>query len=655
MTWLVDNPHMYAKVPTDARSKLNHKIKILSPGLKNTDEHNYYTNIKLFYVDGRTGEKFDKTLKWNHDDSYPLTIPNFRMYAFKLGHNTVVENLVGYKVVVCCKLCESATVFAIGSDSIRTLPNGLPKCIRCRFGYPLLFKWVQLSSGGNAKIVEDFDTFKLMNYGKDNEDTKFSIIHNDCRHTQKISRMGSLLRGLCVSQGDKTPEQYLGECVFCSNETDNIKDLMIKVGRKGMKQSKRFGQFGEDQLEEAIVKFNKNNIDTGIHFHLLKGFEGSVADFVLSMNILDDNNCNNNTKYDLPQMGIQCKAKSVGNPVTFKHKYNDNTIMYIISHPANEETISRLYLARFKDFEVTPIPKTGGYKILLSSKSKNQLLRIDPNQVGVYLLKYYLELAQEKKLMSYWSSIRPWKHADGYAEFKVYKIIQLVGLSSKNYDYRYNPNYGKIDNYLVVHIQKAAIKLIDPIFLRWTCNVCNGLNCIEESKCTCCDSAQDSSCNPKNMDEYVSDFVVACFNDQAKTRAKHTDGKSHGFKVSYTIRTENKPKRKIKQMPYLIEHGIDGFNLCNSYDGYSFMVPSKLLIDEDNPLEYRMNVPLLELNKDYSIYKYETKEGLNPELLCCLFGIKSDSAEKLSPKHIIPYGEPFITSTKLVDLDNYIS
>ena len=108
-------------------------------------------------------------------------------------------------------------------------------------------------------------------------------------------------------------------------------------------------------------------------------------------------------------------------------------------------------------------------------------------------------------------------------------------------------------------------------------------------------------------------------------------------------------------MPYLIEHAIDGFNLTNHNDEYSFMVPSKLLIDEDNPLGYRMRVPLHELNKDYSIYKYETKEGLHPELLCHLFGIKSDSVDKLSPKHIVPYEEPTIRCTKLVDLDNYIS
>jgi hypothetical protein len=275
-----------------------------------------------------------------------------------------------------------------------------------------------------------------------------------------------------------------------------------------------------------------------------------------------------------------------------------------------------------------------------------------------YLLQYYLELAQELKLISYWSCIRPWKHASAYVEFKVYKTIQLAGMSSKNYDYRYNSNYEKIDNYLVIHIQKDALKLIDPIFIRWTCNVCNGMNRIEESKCTCCESVQERSCNPNNMDEYVLDYVVACFNDQAKSIVKHTDRKSHRFKVSYTIRTENKTKtknKKVIQMPYLIEHGIDGFNLSDPHDGYSFMVPSKLLIDEDNPLGYRMNVPLQELNEDYSIYKYKTKEGLNPELLCRLFGIKSDSAQKLSPKHIIPYEEPFITCTKLVDLDNYIS
>jgi hypothetical protein len=111
----------------------------------------------------------------------------------------------------------------------------------------------------------------------------------------------------------------------------------------------------------------------------------------------------------------------------------------------------------------------------------------------------------------------------------------------------------------------------------------------------------------------------------------------------------------MKTVPYLIKHEIDGFNLSNHRDGFSFMVPSKLLINKDNLLEYRKNVPLRELNEDYTIYKYETNVGLHPELLCRILGIKSDSVEELSPKHIIPYEEPSIRCTKLVDLDNYIS
>jgi hypothetical protein len=93
---------------------------------------------------------------------------------------------------------------------------------------------------------------------------------------------------------------------------------------------------------------------------------------------------------------------------------------------------------------------------------------------------------------------------------------------------------------VIVHLQKTAIKLIDPKFIRWSRNVCNGLNRIEETKCTGCEAAQGRSFNPNNMDAYISDYVVACFNDQAKTIVKNdSDGKYNSFKVSYIIRSEN--------------------------------------------------------------------------------------------------------------------
>jgi hypothetical protein len=316
MSVLEDNPHIYAKVTYEIKTKIKWRFEKLSKELTNSNGHNYCTDIKFFHNDVVTS-KYDNPVKWSADDSYPLTIPNFRIYAFKLGgDHTMVNTVKGHKILVYCKTCEYVTAFGIAKGN-----STLPKCNRCWVGYPLLYKWVQLSSGGNATIVEDSNTFKDMNYCNHNDKTTFSIIHNDCQHTQKISCISALIYGNCISQGDKTPEQYVGECVLCSNGTDNLKQLMFKIRSESTKIMRKSGQFGEDQLEEAIVKFNKNNIKTGIHLHLSKGFEASIADFSLCMNISDNNNNNNNNnKYNLPQMGIQCKSLLVTQAVQIGKK-----------------------------------------------------------------------------------------------------------------------------------------------------------------------------------------------------------------------------------------------------------------------------------------------------------------------------------------------
>ena len=617
-----------------------------------SDIHTLEKDIRFLYRPDRKSTFSDNNLiyKWNDHRSYPLNVDELRKFTHKQGHKK--PSRTEYYIMMRCTRCKFVTS-SILQFQLQRYPTVFSPCKRCFVGYPLLCKWVDLASGGKARIKEDFDTFHKNNYGKTCSDTSFSIECIKFGHDYPISKIAHLIEGGCISQMEFTPEEYVGNCLLCLKNTNSRGELLFKINRKRGLTQKKFGQWAENLLENELSDIkNINNKKNQIHFHLIKSFEGGNSDFVLSLNIKDPNGTNNTNhlmvEQDLFYMPIQVKTITQGHSIEVIRPYKSYTIMVIVVHEPDKEEITTIYVGRYNQFVVSEKNIRNKYTLLLTDGT-NDKLQCHPSNVGVFLLKNYLELAEQNRLISYWSSISPWKDGKNYDEFNQYQKVALGGLQSKYYSYKYNPNYQKIDNYLTVHITKDAIKLIDPLFIRWICKRCNGMNHTKVHDCTYCKLVQDQSSNPFNTNNYELDYIVACYNDQAKS----TIGTN--FDLCYFLPIDDYERTsKKKRVPYLIAHNIDGFNFHIPSDGYSFLVPSKLVVNKKKVLQYRTYITVEELESDFSNYKYKTKEGVSRNILCEIFS-HSGSDKKLEQAHMMDYKEPSIQSTELVNIEEYLS
>ena len=618
--------------------------------IESDGKHTLEKNIRFLDRPDRKSTMSDNNLiyNWNAHQSYPLNEDELRKFTHKQGHKT--PSRTEYYIMMRCKRCKFVTSYILKFQPSR-YPTVFSPCKRCFVGYPLLSKWVDLASGGKARIKEDFDTFHKNNYGSSGGNTSFSIECIEFRHDYPISRISNLTGGECISQMELTPEEYVGNCQLCLNNTNSREELLFKISRKGQITSTKFGLWGENLFENVLSDIkNINNKKNGIHFHLVKSFEGGNSDFVLSLNIKDPNGSNNINcvkEHDLFYMPIQVKTLRQGHFPSLNRPHNSNTIMVIVVHEPGKEEITTIYVGRYDQFVVSEKNIRNKYKISLTDDT-NYKLQCHPSNLGVFLLKNYLELAERNRLISYWSSIRPWKDCSANDEFNQYQKVVLGGLQSKYYSYKYNPNYQKIDNYLIVYITKDAIKLIDPLFIRWICKWCNGMNHTKVHDCTYCKLVQDESSDPFNTNNYESDYIVACFKDQAKS----TIGTRFHIVWKCSIDDYERTYKK-KSVPYLIAHNIDGFNLHTS-DGYSYLIPSNLVVNEGKVSQYRTNIYVKELESDFSNYKYKTKEGVSRKILCEIFS-DSGSDKKLEQAHMMDYKEPSIQSTEWVNIEEYLS
>ena len=176
--------------------------------------HTLEKNIRFLDRPDRKSTFSDNNLiyKWNDHRSYPLNEDELRKFTHKQGHKT--PSRTEYYIMMRCKRCKFVTSYILKFQPSR-YPTVFSPCKRCFVGYPLLSKWVDLASGGKARIKEDFDTFHKNNYGSSGGNTSFAI-----RRWRKMG-IDKLLREACFEKGVVMAGGSAGAIWYVNNQLYN--------------------------------------------------------------------------------------------------------------------------------------------------------------------------------------------------------------------------------------------------------------------------------------------------------------------------------------------------------------------------------------------------------------------------------------------------
>ena len=541
----------------------------------------------------------DSTIEEIKTASYPFTVNNFRKFVSRLELFTSMEKMTivdlrKFSVLYLCNQCNYYSFFNLGSERTAKLLFSQLKCFRCVAGYYVLSKWVRGASNYEAYIKEGMEDFRQRNYIESELNKTSFTIQRTCGHELEVVSLESLYRRRAVYQQGLLADDYLSVCIFCNANCDNKKQLMNIIYKKSTKIRKKNGDWGEHLVESLITECMSPLAKAGIHINVSYAFEGGMADLIIGMYLTESIVGSSIRNHDLNYLRLQVKVCSFFT-VKFIQKYDDYVVVCIIVNENNdgnqENKIRFMYVAFMKDL----IVKEGVTK--------------DNTP------KYVIDLKDERNA----------KHIINVNDFIPHLISMYLYMNGKNQLLKYweavSPRKTNINQMIEFNTQRQITIGANSRYYNY---------------------------------QFVPHYTV--IDNKLSVRYKNSNDEIVDVSLTEQAKSGLKLYKKVEQKntSYKLTDNIDFFTVSNIDEGYSYSIPSQLLINPKKTTQYLTQIDSKRISTQFQIYKYTTKYGIPREIIYDILLLQQPNIDLSDSEKICEYCHPSTKSTSVADIKKYM-